>query len=101
MKVHELMSNQPITAKLNTSFIELWRLIFEKHISGVPIVDPQNTLEGIVSEEDIIEKLYPSYEDFIFDPQSALDFEEMERNLPDLHKLTARDLMNKDVSFHL
>lgn len=90
------MSRNVVTASPNTSFEEIWELIFDKRVSGIPIVDKKNNLLGIISEEDIIETLYPSHADYFFDPQSR-DFEEMEKNVKKLKKLTAKDLMSKNV----
>lgn len=97
MLVKDLMSTAPVTASSETSFLKLWRLIFDKHISGIPIIDKQNELLGIISEEDIIEKLYPSYEDVFLDPTASRDFSEIEHNLSRAAKLKAIDFMNKEV----
>lgn len=97
MKVSQLMSTKPITVTSDTSFAKVWELIFEKRISGVPVVDSKMKLLGIISEEDLIEKLYPSYEDFFFDPQLSRDFEAMEENAKLVSHLKAKDFMNKNV----
>jgi len=97
MKVKQIMSRNPISANPNTSFSELWRLIFEKRISGLPIIDKVNELVGIISEEDLIERLYPSYEEYFFDPLSATNFEEMEKNVSNVSHLKSKDVMNKNV----
>lgn len=97
MKVFQLMSKNPIAATPNTPFEQVWKLIFEKRISGLPITGKGNRLVGIISEEDLIGRLYPSYEEYFFDPLSAKNFEEMEKNLTDVSDLQAKDVMNKNV----
>ncbi|OGY18391.1 MAG: hypothetical protein A2900_04030 [Candidatus Chisholmbacteria bacterium RIFCSPLOWO2_01_FULL_50_28] len=97
MKVLHLMSKNPISATPNIPFKDVWKLIFEKRISGLPITGKGHQLVGIISEEDLIERLYPSYEQYFFDPLSAKNFEEMEKNLTDVSKLRAKDVMNKNV----
>jgi CBS domain-containing protein len=97
MKVSELMNTNPITVTPNTAFSKVWELIFEKRISGIPVVDSKNLLLGIISEEDLIEKLYPSYEEFFFDPQLSRDFEAMEENIKKVSHLKAKYFMNKNV----
>lgn len=96
MKVVDLMSRSPITVSPEASFDEVWKLIFAKRVSGIPVVDRQNSLLGIISEEDLIEKLYPSYADYFLNPGSW-DFESMEENLEVASRLRARDFMNKHV----
>jgi CBS-domain-containing membrane protein len=97
MLVKDIMSRNPITAASNTKFEKLWELIFEKRISGLPIVNKKKQLLGIVSEEDIISKFYPSYEQYFFDPSSFRDLEQTEKNISRVMKLKAKDLMNKNV----
>lgn len=97
MKVKEIMSRNPISVLPDTKFGNIWEIIFERRISGLPVVHEDNQLIGIISEEDIIEKLYPSYEEYFFDPQISRDFERMEANISKVAKLEAKDFMNKDV----
>lgn len=97
MLVKDLMSKKPITVKPDEKFEKIWELIFEKRISGIPVVDKNNNLIGIISEEDIISKLYPSYEQYFFDPSFSRDFEQFEENISDSLDLIAQDIMNKEV----
>jgi len=96
MKVKDLMSRNAVTARADTPFEKIWELIFEKRVSGIPIVGKLNLLMGIISEEDLIEKLYPSYADYLFDPQSR-DFEQMEDKIADVSGIKAKHLMSKNV----
>ena len=91
------MSYNPLTVTSNTEFEKIWKLIFEKRISGIPVVDKKNILLGIIAEEDLITKLYPSYEQYFFDRQYSRNFEEMEKNIIKASKLVAKDIMNKKV----
>ena len=91
------MSRQPIVAAPNTPFAQVWKLIFEKRVSGLPIVVKGNVLVGIVSEEDVIEKLYPSYEEYFFDPMSAKNFEAMENIPSDVSAIPAKDFMSRNI----
>jgi CBS domain-containing protein len=90
------MSRNAVTARAETPFEKIWELIFEKRVSGIPIVGKLNLLMGIISEEDLIEKLYPSYADYLFDPQSR-DFEKMEDKIADVSGIKAKHLMSKNV----
>lgn len=97
MLVKQLMSKKLITARPDASLEEITKLIFDKRISGLPIVDKNKELLGIIAEEDILEKLYPSYESFFFDPALSRNFEKMEENVSELTYLKAQDIMNKKV----
>jgi len=71
MLVKNIMSRNPLCVKPDASFGEIWELIFDKRVSGLPVVNEKKILLGIISEEDLIEKLYPSYQDYFFDPSLA------------------------------
>ncbi len=97
MIVKQLMSRNPIIVTPNTPFKKVWTLIFEKRVSGLPVVNEKQHILGIISEEDLIEKLYPSYADYFFDPLYSRDFEAMEDSIEDVSHLKAKDFMNRDV----
>lgn len=59
MKVRELMSSPAITAGLETSVQDVARIMREKKISGMPVVDGRNALLGVVTELDLIARNAP------------------------------------------
>ncbi|KKS41151.1 MAG: hypothetical protein UV61_C0011G0018 [Candidatus Gottesmanbacteria bacterium GW2011_GWB1_43_11] len=102
MKVRELMNKQVITGSPNTALPEIWKLIFKKHIHGLPIVDKQGKLLGIVSEEDLLTKLFPDYADVIPDFAAGEEIDEdLKEKFDKLKKLTAEKVMNRRVVYTL
>lgn len=97
MKVRELMSKKVTSVSPDASFASVWKIIFKKGIHGLPVVDKDNTLIGIIAEEDLLSKLYPSYQEYMDDFRSASDFEEMEEKIGELKKLQAQDIMNRKI----
>lgn len=97
MKVYELMSKKAITVTPEATFAEVWQIIFKENIHGLPVIEEENYLVGIIAEEDILAKLYPSYEEVVDDFVRAANFEEMENKIGELKHLKAKDLMNKKV----
>lgn len=98
MKVRDFMSAQVITALPTTKITEVWHLIFRKHIHGLPIVDKSQKLIGIISEEDILQKLYPDYGEVLSGLTNESD-EDLEEKLDKVKHLTAEKLMNRRVIF--
>ncbi len=55
MKVSEIMSRPVITVAASTGIKEAARLLVERGISALPVVDARGRLEGIVSEADLLQ----------------------------------------------
>lgn len=56
MLVKEIMTKDVITVKPSASIRELAKLLVEHNISGVPVVDDEGKVCGIVSEGDLMRK---------------------------------------------
>lgn len=52
--VGEVMSDRPITIKANKSVKEAARLMHEKKVRRLPVVDEQSQLIGIITQGDVI-----------------------------------------------
>jgi CBS domain-containing protein len=52
--VAEVMTREPITVKAVTPLREAIKILAEKRISGLPVVDDANQLIGIISETDLM-----------------------------------------------
>ncbi|EKD87567.1 MAG: CBS protein [uncultured bacterium] len=99
MKVADAMSKKVVVASSGAGFQELWKKIFAHRINAIPIVDSGNRLIGIVTREDLLKILYPTYRDLILDFTVLPDFEEMEMSIRQLSTKKAKDVMNKRVVF--
>lgn len=56
MKAKDIMTRDVITVRPDTSVEVIARLLTEHHISGVPVIDDQGRVVGIVSESDLFLK---------------------------------------------
>lgn len=52
--VADVMSRSPITVKPDTPLQEVIRILAERRISGLPVVDETEQLVGVVSETDLM-----------------------------------------------
>lgn len=96
MRVKDLMRKEVITVSEDASLSKIWEVIFKKGIHGLPVCQ-KGHLVGIIAEEDLLAKLYPSYGEYIDDFVHATKFEAMEDKLGELKKLKAKDLMNTKI----
>jgi acetoin utilization protein AcuB len=53
LKASEIMTRSPETIQQNASIGEAARIMLEKKFSGLPVVDDENHLVGIITESDI------------------------------------------------
>ncbi|TYQ16782.1 UNVERIFIED_CONTAM: CBS-domain-containing membrane protein [Acetivibrio alkalicellulosi] len=56
MKAKDIMSRDVITVKKDATVEEIAQILTEKNISGVPVVDDNNKILGIVTEKDMLYK---------------------------------------------
>lgn len=54
MKVRDIMTKEVLTVKADTSVNDIAKLMGQHDISGVPVVDDQNHVVGIITELDLI-----------------------------------------------
>ena len=62
LKVQDIMSKKVICIKKDIPIIEAIRLMVKNHITGIPVVEDDMTLAGVLSEQDVL-RLFHTYED--------------------------------------
>lgn len=97
----EIMVSDVITIKEDASVQQLAELMAKKQISGVPVVDDQNRVVGIVTEGDMVEMdadiHFPHYIQFL---DSVIFLESMKKFNQRLRHVAAtsvRDIMTTEV----
>jgi acetoin utilization protein AcuB len=53
IKVADIMTRNPFTVRIDTTVEETAELLMEKKISGVPVVDDQGQVAGIITRDDL------------------------------------------------
>lgn len=101
MKAKDIMQRKVLSIKKDVFIKEIAKILFENKISGVPVVDEEDKVIGIVTEKDLIIKekkpSFPSYVEFL---GSILFLEGVKKYDEELKKLaatTAEEIMTKDV----
>ncbi|MBF0145581.1 MAG: CBS domain-containing protein [Magnetococcales bacterium] len=97
MFVKDVMIRNIRTAKKNDTIRTVADIICASKISGLPVVDEDNHLIGVISEKDILNALLPSYSEFLHDPIRARDFEVMENSYHAVLTKTVGSLMTPRV----
>lgn len=96
MLVKDYMHKTIVSVREDEPVRTVVRLIFNLGIGGVPVLVGKK-LVGIVTEEDILGKLFPSIKDFMEDYVHSRRFEDMEDNLHGLLDKPVKSIMSKSV----
>lgn len=101
MNAKNIMSKDLVTVFPSAGIREIYNIFKKTRYGGIPVVDRENKILGIITKADILSVFLPDYfdmlgENLIFiDDFGALD-EEFE-SLPSLELFIAEDLMNRTV----
>ena len=58
LRAKDIMSTDVISVKKDDPIFDAVKLLVEKNISGLPVVDDDMTLVGILSEKDVVDLFY-------------------------------------------
>ena len=101
LNASDIMTTHVITVRKETTLKELAKLIYEHHINGVPVVDDEGKLIGIICESDLIrkdKKLHIPTVVTLFDAVFYLERpKKMEKEIRRINATTVEDLYVKEV----
>ncbi len=84
-----------ITVRKDATYEEAARLLYSNDISGMPVVDEDNKVIGIVSEEDLFKIVYPFYKSYYDHPELYVDYEERESKMQEIKHHRVEIFMTK------
>jgi CBS domain-containing protein len=103
MQVREIMSSPAITVSPTTEIREVARTMRKNVISGVPVVDGDGTLLGVITEMELIARNAPVQEPRYLAVLSALipvnieEYRQYKEQLRQALAISAADLMRDEV----
>jgi predicted transcriptional regulator len=100
MKVKDVMAKKPLKVMPSTGIREIYNIFQRKNIGGVPVVDNEDMLVGMVTKTELLDVLIPDYFGMVSDFLFIDDFGALEERLeamPALELFIAEDLMIRDV----
>lgn len=97
----DIMSTDVVTVKKDTPLKDLAAILYQRHINGVPVVDDDGKLIGIICESDLIRKDRKLHIPTVFTLLDGLIFLErpkkMEEEIRRLGASVVEDLYSRDV----
>ncbi len=97
MIVKDIMNQTVKTASSDTLIKDIASVMCLNKISGLPVVDNEQNLLGILSEKDILKAMFPDMAE-IMQEGGKPDFEAIETDYKNLLDKKASDLMTTTVS---
>ncbi len=97
MLVKDAMSTDVKTCSKNNTIKEIATIMCFNEISGLPVVDEDNNIVGIVSEKDVLSSMFPDMQDLL-DSGGKPDFEDMENDYKNILNNTVADIMTSTVA---
>ena len=101
MKASQIMSKNVITVKRDTTIEDIAHILTNNKISGVPVVDDENRVVGMVTEKDLLYKdIEPHFPPVIEILGGLIFLKGVKKYNEELRKLVAtkaEDIMTKDI----
>ena len=100
LKAKDIMTKEVITVQPGATVEALARILMDNKISGVPVVDENNQLTGIVTENDLIRKnkrLHIPTVIRLFDAFILLGSGRMENEIKKMAATTVDEICTKEV----
>lgn len=97
MIVKDIMNTSVKSATVETSIKDIASIMCFNKISGVPVIDSEGRLIGVLSEKDILRNMFPDVKT-VMEQGGAPDFEAIELDYKDLLHKKVGDIMTKTVA---
>jgi CBS domain-containing protein len=105
MKIKEIMIKDVVTVNPQTPVSEVAKMLFEKRFHGIPVVDDEKKLLGIITEGDFFVKdsmmiFLPNYIDFLEKAKITKELPDGKKEeVEELLSAKAEDIMTKECFF--
>ncbi|WP_237213449.1 CBS domain-containing protein [Falsiroseomonas oryziterrae] len=98
MRIKELMTPDPVVVPPDMKVEPLVRLLADRHLSGVFVVDAAGAPLGVVTEADLVRRLAPQDEEGLgWLARLAVDADRAARRYARAHGRCARDVMSPTI----
>ena len=101
MQASDLMTTDVITVSPETQVQDIARMLYERRIGGVPVVDGEGKLRGVVSEADLVVRAarphFPRYIPFLEGIIFLENPAHYEQAVQKMLAVTAADIMTEKV----
>jgi CBS domain-containing protein/mannitol/fructose-specific phosphotransferase system IIA component (Ntr-type) len=97
LTVREIMTEEPFFVTPDTTLKEVANLLFKHRISGLPVVDSNESVVGVITNRDLIRAAMPDYKSLISNLALTYEAAPFENLLRQEDRITVKELMSTDV----
>ena len=97
MKIASIMTTDVVTIPLGSTYEEAAKAFYDRQVSGMPVVDAQGQVVGVLSDKDLYRVLFPWYKSFLEDPVEYTDFEAREAKIEEVRHKSIEGFMSRQV----
>jgi len=93
MRVEDIMTRSVKVVRPETPMVEVVTAMCLYRVSGLPVVEGDERLIGIVSEKDVLARMFPTLDD-LMEGMAGVDLDEMMGTYKEVFRLKVADLMS-------
>lgn len=97
MLVSDIMTVSVRTTTTESSVLEVASAMCLYRLSGLPVVDKEGQLLGLIAEKDVLHHMFPTLEDLMGGNMGSIDLDEMMDKYSEIDDLKVKDLMTANV----
>jgi len=97
LTVKDIMTEEPVYVHPDTTLKEVANLLFRHRISGLPVVDHDMRVVGVITNRDLIKAAMPDYKALITNLALTYEAEPFENLLKQEDKIKVEELMSPNV----
>lgn len=96
MKVRDAMSRSVRSVTPDMKVMEVASLMTLYRFHGLPVVDAEDKLVGVIAEKDVLHTLFPKLDDLMIDGMHSVDLDKEMARYGDVLNQTVEELMTKN-----
>ena len=97
MELKDIMTRNVTTIPQDMNVRDAAKMLVKMEISGLPVVDEENMLVGMITEKDIIRMALPKYVEKLGSLAYTFDMVPFSKTLAEADKVLVKEIMRKKV----
>ena len=97
MTIRSIMTTNVFTVHERAPLTDVARAIVDHHLSGLPVVNDNGEMIGIISEKDVLREMHPLFQHLLDSPTPSLAHSAKDEGFADISNIKAGDVMTHHV----